>query len=218
MQVRTQLQHSWATAVEAVGLFRGEDLKGGHGDPNWLRLFKLMSAEFAESEGCELPPNVPSHSERVAELKDLDVHLGASSVLDGMGYGGNWFRMAVHPDSKPKYYLIKLDTVSKQVFVEPHFKAQKAVESYNNAESSDNESGEEKTNVVLVEADKIENLTVAYPNYFGDVQFFKRQLSEIVGRKEPSLFDLILQETVPPPPKEKSNWGWWFNKKSRQWK
>jgi hypothetical protein len=53
VQVRTQLQHSWATAVEAVGLFRREDLKAGRGDPDWLRLFKLMSAEFAVEEGCE---------------------------------------------------------------------------------------------------------------------------------------------------------------------
>lgn len=29
IQIRTRLQHSWATAVEAVGLFRGEDIKGG---------------------------------------------------------------------------------------------------------------------------------------------------------------------------------------------
>ena len=29
VQVRTWLQHSWATAVEAVGLFRRENLKGG---------------------------------------------------------------------------------------------------------------------------------------------------------------------------------------------
>jgi hypothetical protein len=39
VQVRTQLQHSWATAVEAVGLFRREDLKAGRGDLDWLRLF-----------------------------------------------------------------------------------------------------------------------------------------------------------------------------------
>jgi Region found in RelA / SpoT proteins len=48
VQLRTRLQHSWATAVEAVGLFRGEDLKGNQGNPKWLRLFTLMSAEFAE--------------------------------------------------------------------------------------------------------------------------------------------------------------------------
>jgi hypothetical protein len=42
LQLRTRLQHSWATGVEGVGMFRGEDLKGGQGNPNWLRLFMLM--------------------------------------------------------------------------------------------------------------------------------------------------------------------------------
>jgi ppGpp synthetase/RelA/SpoT-type nucleotidyltranferase len=59
VQVRTRMQHSWATGVEAVGLFRGEDLKGNQGDADWLRLFKLISAEFAAAEQCPEPPDVP---------------------------------------------------------------------------------------------------------------------------------------------------------------
>lgn len=52
IQVRTRLQHVWATAVEAVGLIRAADLKAGEGDPDWLRLFELMASEFADFEGC----------------------------------------------------------------------------------------------------------------------------------------------------------------------
>jgi len=43
MQIRSRLQHSWATAVEAVGLYRGENLKAGLRNTDWLRLFELMS-------------------------------------------------------------------------------------------------------------------------------------------------------------------------------
>src|SRR6266436_8845112 len=59
LQVRTQLQHSWATAIEAVGLFRGEQLKSDQGSREWLRLFKLMSDEFAEAERCPVAPGTP---------------------------------------------------------------------------------------------------------------------------------------------------------------
>jgi hypothetical protein len=52
IQIRTRLQHSWATAVEAVGTFRNEDMKAGLGDKDWLRLFELMSAELAIAEKC----------------------------------------------------------------------------------------------------------------------------------------------------------------------
>lgn len=86
IQVRTRLQHSWATAVEAVGLFRQEDLKGNQGSPDWLRLFKLMSAEFAVAEGCPEPPGVPSHNNRLAEIRNLAQALGATDMLDNLSY------------------------------------------------------------------------------------------------------------------------------------
>src|SRR2546430_1138461 len=52
IQSRTWLQHSWATAVEAVGAYRMENMKAGEGSPESLRLFALMSAEFAVAEKC----------------------------------------------------------------------------------------------------------------------------------------------------------------------
>jgi Region found in RelA / SpoT proteins len=67
VQIRTRMQHSWATAVEAVGLFRSEDLKGNKGNADWLRLFQLMSAEFAVAEGCpelRIPTKSAGNSER----------------------------------------------------------------------------------------------------------------------------------------------------------
>jgi ppGpp synthetase/RelA/SpoT-type nucleotidyltranferase len=50
VQIRTELQHAWATAVEAVGLIRGEYLKNNQGNGEWLRLMKLMSSEIAMAE------------------------------------------------------------------------------------------------------------------------------------------------------------------------
>jgi hypothetical protein len=63
IQVRPRLQHSWATAVEAVGTFRNEDMKGGAGDADWLRLFRLVSAELALAEGCPMPDGTPAETE-----------------------------------------------------------------------------------------------------------------------------------------------------------
>jgi ppGpp synthetase/RelA/SpoT-type nucleotidyltranferase len=41
IQIRTNLQHIWATAVEAVGIFTREALKSNVGNKDWLRLFAL---------------------------------------------------------------------------------------------------------------------------------------------------------------------------------
>ncbi len=50
VQLRTKLQHAWATAVEAVGIFTKQALKSNIGDKDWLRLFALMSSEIAFDE------------------------------------------------------------------------------------------------------------------------------------------------------------------------
>jgi hypothetical protein len=65
IQIRARLQHSWATAVESVGSFRQEDLKGNIGDADWLRLFRLISGEFAIAEGQNEGSDLPAHLERV---------------------------------------------------------------------------------------------------------------------------------------------------------
>ena len=217
VQIRTRLQHAWATAVEAVGLFRGEDLKGNHGSPEWLRLFKLMSAEFARAENCPEPPDVPSHNGCVSEIRELDGLLKAADTLDTLSNVMRWTDIAVDPATIPSYYLIKFDNLTKQVIVEPHFKPLWAVASYEQAEASDNESGANTTNVVLVEADKVENLKDAYPNYFGDVQLFKTQLKTVIEGQPAQEYTVRPQETVAPKPKEKPSLGWFRPGRERQW-
>jgi hypothetical protein len=208
VQIRTRLQHSWATAVEAVGLFRGEDLKGNHGSGDWLRLFQLMSAEFAVAEGFqELPDAQPRHS-RIAEIKDLDKRLDAANILQNMSYAVRWTDIAIAPNDKVRYYLIEFDNASKQVRVIPYFSPKSATLSYDNAESFDNKSGKDAKNIVLVEADKLDNLKAAYPNYFGDVQLFKTQLNNITKGKDVEEYTVKPQETVAPRPRENPDLSW----------
>lgn len=87
VQVRTRLQHSWATTVEAVGLFRGEELKNQKGDPRWLRLFVLMSCEFAEGERCPVVADCPSSEYlRLRERSDS----GGSGSSGCSAYAAAW--------------------------------------------------------------------------------------------------------------------------------
>ncbi|MGN6268259.1 MAG: RelA/SpoT domain-containing protein [Sphingomonas sp.] len=50
LQIRSQLQHAWATAVEVVGTMIDQALKSSLGDEGWLRFFQLMSSEIARTE------------------------------------------------------------------------------------------------------------------------------------------------------------------------
>lgn len=183
LQIRTRLQHSWATTVEAVGLFRGEQLKNHQGSNEWLRLFELMSGEFADVERCAVPSTVPGETRRRREIVDLAGSLGALQVLENVSYGFRGTDFPLAAGYNPTHYLIRYNHTTKMVHVEPYRMPSDATRSYDIAEELDNRTGGNTVNVVLVEVDKIDNLKAAYPNYFGDVELFKSQLRLItLGR------------------------------------
>jgi len=213
VQIRTDLQHSWATAVEAVGLFRGEELKSGKGSAEWLRLFALMSAEFAEAEGCDSVKGMADRAVRIKELKDLAGHLGAVRILDNMSTAFFWTLDAVEASGRADYYLIEYERETRQVKVTPKFQSRFAVKSYEEAEIIDNLSGKDTSDVVLVEGVKLENLKRAYPNYFGDVQLFKMQLGELVSGGVVKELEISLQKRSIPTPREKADPSWLFARK-----
>jgi hypothetical protein len=103
LQVRTRLQHSWATAIEAVGLFRGEALKNHQGSQDWLRLFMLMSAEFAEAERCPIPSSCPDKDERRREIRNLAGSLDALSIFDRVSHGVLGTGVPLAPNYRPTH-------------------------------------------------------------------------------------------------------------------
>jgi ppGpp synthetase/RelA/SpoT-type nucleotidyltranferase len=208
LQVRTKLQHSWATAVEAVGLFRGEDLKGHNGSEDWLRLFLLMSAEFAVAEGCPLPGDTKEPGARLREIKLLERKLDAVSVLDTVSHGIHGTDIELQRGYKPTHYLIRYDHATKTVYVEPYNMPLSATMSYDNAEALGNKTGDDAEDIVLVEVDKIENLKAAYPNYFGDVELFKAQLRRITRGQSAVEFAHIPRERPLPAQPVKRDLSW----------
>jgi hypothetical protein len=75
---------------------------------------------------------------------------------------------------------------------------------------------DESVNSVLVEADKIESLKDAYPNYFGDVQLFKRNLSDVTRGKDAKEYTMPPQQTVRPVARETPDLSWF--KRRMRWR
>lgn len=50
LQIRTRLQHLWATAVETAALYTNTPLKSSQGDDEWQDFFKVVSALFCFKE------------------------------------------------------------------------------------------------------------------------------------------------------------------------
>jgi hypothetical protein len=167
IQIRTNLQHAWATAVEAVSIFTREALKANIGSPEWLRLFALMSAEIALIEKTPAIPGISaSESERIAELKTLANGLRAVHTLNAYRATINWAGSA-QEKRDAKYFLVQYDYDENKVFVTA-FKgtqSQRANKEYTDAELSMKAGSR---NIVLVSVDSIQALERAYPNYFLD--------------------------------------------------
>ncbi|MBP6113806.1 MAG: hypothetical protein KA474_03605, partial [Acinetobacter sp.] len=52
-QIRTKLQHSWATSLEIVDIFTGQNLKGNAGFANYQTFFKNISDQFQIMENLK---------------------------------------------------------------------------------------------------------------------------------------------------------------------
>lgn len=232
VQARTRLQHAWATAVEAVGLVRSEDLKSGEGNSDWLRFFELMSSEFAIEEGCPLVAGVPeSAKERREEIADLDQQLNATVNLDSyIRVIQTTERVSAGPG---QIFMIQYDPRRQSVNVQSFNSYAAGARRYEQEES---QRGGMDT--VLVEVDRAADLRSAYPNYYLDVSMFLGRLQDVllarpriyippVPKFVPNVALLMPAQPAPemPPPREASSrlggyrfhldLDWWFNRRGR---
>lgn len=210
VQLRTQLQHSWATAVEAVGMVRGEDMKGGEGDPRWLRLFELVASEIALTEGAAPVPKTPSPSARRREIAGLNLELDAAATLDNWTLAIKQTEATVAKDSK--YFIIQYDNASQAVSVRGWSNSMSLADDYSRAERSQGVA----VTTVLVEVDRVESLRAAYPNYFLDVSLFARNLRRILEGYP--LFRTPEEGQASPSLPRKAglvDLTWWYNRASR---
>ncbi len=85
IQIRSRLQHIWATAVETVDAFTGQALKSNIGEESWKRFFALMGSVLALKEGKPTIPGTPLvEDETKRELKELYSKERMETTLWGM--------------------------------------------------------------------------------------------------------------------------------------
>lgn len=182
IQIRSVLQHQWATAVETVGTFTRYDLKSSLGDLNWLRFFALMSSVIAQSEGTPSVPNTPaSRSELLNEIRECDHLLGISERLAAFQ------SLTLHLQGlsfirRDHWIGLELELANFKVtgttFQGRDFESASTwyVErEVNNRDDSNYE-------VVLVSAASLSALRRAYPNYLADLDDFRSLVHETIAR------------------------------------
>lgn len=180
LQLRTKLQHAWATAVETVGTFIEHSLKSSEGPDEWLSFFSLAGSAFAHLEDSPLVPGFECLSKQEAFLATTsEAHrLGIREML--LGYSSA-VKAIPSGTTRAAYYLVQLNLqdAQKSVSIRSFARDQleKANVEYSKAEKLAAEG--EQIQVVLVSAGSVESLRRAYPNYFLDTHDFLRQLKRI---------------------------------------
>jgi hypothetical protein len=179
IQVRTLIQHAWATAVETVGTFIKQSLKSSQGEADWLRFFALMSSAMAIEEGKPIVSGTPSdvnelRSEIIALSAKLDVdeHLTAYRDTIEVLSSGN--------TTNAHYYLLELDPYEGRVIIKSYSQTQLATASSDYL-TLEKRIINDRRDAVLVSADSVEALKLAFPNYYLDTDLFLAHLRKLVN-------------------------------------
>ncbi|HEU4760515.1 MAG TPA: RelA/SpoT domain-containing protein [Dehalococcoidia bacterium] len=171
MQIRSPLQHAWATAVETVGTFIQQALKSSQGEEEWLRFFALMGTAIANRERTAPVPYTPTdRKELVRQLRRCANALDIERKLKA--YGAALETLEEPGLQKAHYFLLALDPTANSVTITGY--------KFGELESASNEylateramAGKPGADVVLVSVESLASLRRAYPNYFLDTSVF----------------------------------------------
>lgn len=186
LQIRTRLQHSWATAVETMGTFLGQALKSRQGDREWLGFFAVVSSAFASIENTELLSQHKGLSQKEIfkkiatmnqELKILEKIRGYSVAVDEINKKGS-------SETGWSYHLIILNSLEKTVQIKPYKRGsiKQATDDY--AKVEEEAAKGKKIEAVLVSAGPLSILRQAYPNFFLDITDFVMHIESIIAQSK----------------------------------
>ncbi|MEA5583390.1 RelA/SpoT domain-containing protein [Nodularia harveyana UHCC-0300] len=179
IQLRSKLQHYWATGVEIIGTFTNQQLKAGIGEQKWLLFFQLVSSLVSNLEN-----NEPINAEKARNLKQLDEELKVLEKLTTYTVFANFTEQIEKTKGR---FLLMLDidnridnrTVNIENF--NNNQLSEATEKYMELEQKHQK---ENIDIVLVEAKSIQDLKKGYPNYFADSTSLMEYLFLFIGKEK----------------------------------
>ncbi|MCD4505505.1 RelA/SpoT domain-containing protein [Chromobacterium piscinae] len=178
LQIRTKLQHAWATAVETIGTYLDKPLKSSQGPQSWLDFFKIVSAAFSIIE------NTPINSE-LSHLSNEEILELATNKATDLNVIKTLLSFTIATDSietknaSGNYHIIKLNSENMKVEVTSFGQRRlaEATEAYLKIEQ--NIASSPHLQVVLVATESIDSLKKAYPSYFLNTEEFCKAIITI---------------------------------------
>lgn len=182
IQLRSQLQHIWATGVEVFGTLKNSSFKSGQGSKRWLEFFSLLSSVFAIKEDS---PTLKQHRslskiELVEQLKSIITEL---QVIDNLNVYTAVYKTISKKSAKGRkgnYSLILLNSRESTISLRTYGASQFDVAAQAYLDLERKHLNDKQINIVLVNTGDIKKLEESYPNYFMDTKTLVRNLSLIM--------------------------------------
>lgn len=180
LQLRTQRQHAWATAVETMGTFLGQALKAGQGDQEWRKFFSQAGAALAVIEGTTPVPGYEGKNREdvFSTVAATEAKLHVLQRLQGFAIAAD--RITAER-GQGAYHLIILDSLQRTVSIRPYAVASLEKATIDYAKVEQRTKAGEPVEAVLVSAGPIAALRQAYPNYFLDTQSFVAVMNYVIS-------------------------------------
>lgn len=181
LQIRTHLQHLWATAVETLGIVEKSSFKTGEGSDKFKRFFKLSSELFAleEQAQAEHKTFVVDGKEvlkNITELNQLEEELQISQKLNGLALSAK--HIETNSSNSDAYHVLELNLSTNKISIVAFSKNQlEDAETFYKAKE-EKETTNPNISIVLISAGNLKEIKKAYPNYFLDTKNFVKQLKK----------------------------------------
>ena len=170
LQIRTRLQHQWATSVEIIDSIKQQSLKTGGGDAYYREFFKLSSKLM---EYIEFKKDINELSDKIKRLSDLDKEFNILKTLSSLRV----VTKELEGIKSKEYLILILDYKGNTVRYIPVFE-ENISRDYLMYEQ---EYKGENNNVVSVSVENLKNLKKAYPNYFLDAREFVTTIEKYIN-------------------------------------
>lgn len=178
IQLRTALQHAWATTVEIVDFAGNQKMKQGQGDEHWKRFFYLVAEEFAFLEKLPLHNSTVSSEQRKNELNNIIIQFDIFNIIEA--YTDIVDKAdKLELDKSKKYILIILNIKESKVNWQAYQYFEEAEKAYSSLEKQ--YITNDDVNILLLETPSLKELKKAYPNYFYDTKIFLEKIRRILG-------------------------------------
>jgi ppGpp synthetase/RelA/SpoT-type nucleotidyltranferase len=214
LQIRTRIQHDWATALEIVDLFTGQALKSNHGEQDWKTFFSLVSQHFALMEEIHLFSS-KSELEQLKAYKDLvaknltyydtgleiqayEASLKVVKNLEAFAHSLKTADEHISEKQVSGYVLLKIDIHKANVTSTLFDSSQNESAEKMYLEYEKEAAASKDIVVALVSTTAVGGIKEAYPNYFADSTEFLKYLLHIINTqmtKKPSLLQRMLHES-----------------------